>query len=245
MRVMVKHQATNRFTFLLATALAMQLRLPATAAEAGQAIPAESRQSLGKSKAPPLPSPQNWPPTRTATLRGKTEADLTINGRSCELFQHGVKPEWGYPAPQRDAFVVIHPKRERKNAPLYVVLHSAGHDVIKSVSCTRDAGNHDLYRSPDDFYALYLDCRGNAGDWWWGGMHSKDPNLTRRNSGGDPTPVEKRVIGHGQMGDGEIRNRSEPRVSQRHLDGRQRDAGDRHAQRRCLRRDQGEHPGWN
>ncbi len=173
-------------------------------ARLAEANPAESRLSLGEFKAPPLPSPQDWvlvmerekdwPPTRTATLRGKTEADLTINGRPCELFRHGVKPEWGYPAPQQDAFVVIHPKHERKNAPLYVVLHSAGHDVIKCLNCTRDVGNHDLYRSPDDFYALYLDCRSSPDDWWWGGMHSKDPNLTRKNSGGDPTPVENRVI---------------------------------------------------
>ena len=163
-----------------------------------------SKVALGEFRAPSLPSPQDWvlvmerkkdwPPARTATLRGKTEADLTINGRSCELFEHGVKPEWGYPAQQRDAFVVIHPKRERKNAPLYVVLHSAGHDVIKCVSCTREVGNHDIHRSPDDFYALYLDCRGNPGDWWWGGMHLNDANLTRKNSGGDPTPVEGRVM---------------------------------------------------
>lgn len=162
----------------------------------------EPRLSLGEFLAPPLPSPQDrvpvlerkkdWPPTRTPTIGGKTEADLTINGRPCELFQHGVKPEWGYPAPQQDKFVVIHPKNERTNAPLYVVLHSAGHDVIKCVQCTRDVGNHDIYRSPDDFYALYLDCRGAPGDWWWGGMHSKDPNLTRKNSGGNPTPVERR-----------------------------------------------------
>jgi Protein of unknown function (DUF4038) len=163
-----------------------------------------SKVALGEFRAPSLPSPQDWvlimkrvkdwPPTRTAALRGKTEADLTINGRSCELFEHGVKPEWGYTAPQRDAFVVIHPKQERRNAPLYVVLHSAGHEVIQCVSCTREVGNHDIYRSPDDFYALYLDCRGNASDWWWGGMHAIAPTLIRRNSGGDPTPVEKRVM---------------------------------------------------
>ena len=62
------------------------------------------------------------------------------------------------------------------------------------MKCTRTVGNHDIYRSPDDFYALYLDCRANGGDWWWGGMHWGDANLMKRNSGGDPTPVERRVM---------------------------------------------------
>ena len=42
MRVMMKHQARNRFASLLATALAMQLWLPANAAEAKRSITAEA-----------------------------------------------------------------------------------------------------------------------------------------------------------------------------------------------------------
>ncbi|HEY3325236.1 MAG TPA: hypothetical protein VGP72_32590 [Planctomycetota bacterium] len=126
----------------------------------------------------------DWNPTK----------DLTINGRQYEIFQHGVKPEWGYKAPQQDIFIVVHPKADRKQAPLYVVLHSAGHDVVSCLKCTRDVGNHDIYHSPEDFYALYLDCRDNQGDWWWGGMHPGDANLTKKNAGGDPMPVERRVI---------------------------------------------------
>ena len=117
-----------------------------------------------------------------------------INGRQMETFKHGVKNEWGYQAPQQDTFIVVHPKVARTNAPLYVVLHSAGHDVKSCLECTRQVGNHDIYRSPDDFYALYLDCRANQGDWWWGGMHLGDAGLTKKNSGGDPMPVEKRVM---------------------------------------------------
>lgn len=121
--------------------------------------------------------------------------DATINGRAIETFEAGVKPEWGYPAPQQDTFIVMHPKVDRQHAPLYVVLHSAGHDVLSCVNCTRTVGNHDIYRSPDDHYALYVDCRKHqARDWWWGGMHAKDQGLIKRNSGGDATPVEKRVI---------------------------------------------------
>ena len=133
---------------------------------------------------PVLAGENDWTPSETST----------INGRLLEVIRHGVRKEWGYQAPQQDTFMVIHPKSERKNAPLYVVLHSAGHDVKSCVECTLKVGNHDIYHSPDDFYALYLDCRANKGDWWWGGMHKDDANLIKKNSGGDPTPVERRVI---------------------------------------------------
>jgi predicted esterase len=130
-----------------------------------------------------------WTPTKIASK------DSMIYGRALETFEAGVKPEWGYATPQQDTFVVIHPKVESKNAPLYVVLHSAGHDVKSCVDCIRTVGNHDIYRSPDDHYALYVDCRKNgANDWWWGGMHAKDNGLVKRNSGGNPMPVERRVI---------------------------------------------------
>jgi predicted esterase len=130
-----------------------------------------------------------WAPTKDAAK------DAVINGRAMETFEAGVKSEWGYAAPQQDTFVVIHPKEPRQNAPLYVVLHSAGHDVMSCVNCTKTVGNHDIYRSPDDHFALYVDCRKHqAQDWWWGGMHGKDQGLIKKNSGGDTTPVEKRVI---------------------------------------------------
>lgn len=121
--------------------------------------------------------------------------DAVLNDRAVETFDAGLRPEWGYAVPQQDTFVVMHPKQDYPQAPLYVVLHSAGHDVMSCVDCCRTVGNHDIYRSPDDHYALYLDCRKHqAQDWWWGGMHAKDQGLIKRNSGGDPTPVEKRVI---------------------------------------------------
>lgn len=131
---------------------------------------------------------EEWTPIQDKTKDG------TINGRVMETYHHGVKPEWGYAAPQEDTFVVVHPKTDRPQAPLYVVLHSAGHDVFSCVNCTKTVGNHDIYRSPDDYYALYLDCRKNKGDWWWGGMHLKDQALISKNSGPDLKPVEKRVM---------------------------------------------------
>ena len=133
---------------------------------------------------------EDWTPQQdVAKAQG-----LAVSGRTLELFTHGVKSEWGYAKPQQDTFVVVHPKVARQQAPLYVVLHSAGHDVISCVKCTAKVGDHDIYHSPEDFYALYLDCRANQGDWWWGGMHAKDANLTKKNSGGEPMPVERRVI---------------------------------------------------
>jgi pimeloyl-ACP methyl ester carboxylesterase len=106
-------------------------------------------------------------------------------GRRLEVFTHGVKAEWGYAAPQTDTCFVLHPKLDRKGAPLYVVLHSAGHDVNTCLQCTLTPGNHDIYHAPEDFYALYLDCRANKGDWWWGFQSYKGPEVG---------PTEKRVM---------------------------------------------------
>ena len=143
---------------------------------------------------PLVSADRTWPADSVPAPKTGNFDDLVIDGRQAEVFQHGVRPEWGYKQPQQDTFVVVHPKADRKNAPLYVVLHSAGHDVMSCLKCTRTVGNHDIYRSPDDFYALYVDCRANKGDWWWGGMHVGDAGLTQRNSGSDLSPVEKRVM---------------------------------------------------
>jgi predicted esterase len=137
----------------------------------------------------PLFAQQDWPPVLDASK------DTTIDARLVQTFEGGVRPEWGYASAQKDTFILIHPKEARKNAPLYVVLHSAGHDVFSCVNCTKTVGNHDIYRSPDDHYGLCLDCGKNRGnDWWWGGMHLKDPKLAQKNGGGASTPVEKRVM---------------------------------------------------
>ena len=143
---------------------------------------------------PLLSAETGWPEATAPTIKAGSFDELVINGRAVEVFQHGVRPEWGYKQPQQDTFIVVHPKTARKNAPLYVVLHSAGHDVVSCLKCTRTVGNHDIYRSPDDHYALYLDCRANKGDWWWGGMHVGDAGLTQRNSGSETSPAEKRVM---------------------------------------------------
>lgn len=118
-----------------------------------------------------------WPPEKTK------QSEFTE--RKLDTFQHGVKPDWGYAEPQRDTFLVLHPKHAKARMPLYVVLHSAGHDVHSCLACTAKVGNHDIYHAPQDFYALYLDCRANKGDWWWGSEKHKGPEVG---------PTEKRVI---------------------------------------------------
>ncbi len=108
-----------------------------------------------------------------------------FTGRKLDTYQHNVKKEWGYAQPQKDTFLVLHPKQAKAGSPLYVVLHSAGHDVNSCLACTAKVGNHDIYHAPEDFYALYLDCRANKGDWWWGSEKYKGPEVG---------PTEKRVI---------------------------------------------------
>ena len=118
-----------------------------------------------------------WAPEKTK--------DAEFTGRKLDTFQHESKKEWGYEKPQRDTFLVLHPKEAKANSPLYVVLHSAGHDVHSCLACTTKVGNHDIYHAPPEFFALYLDCKANKGDWWWGSEKYK---------GSDVCPTEKRVI---------------------------------------------------
>lgn len=145
---------------------------------------------LALTSGPIIANENTWSPT----LDLKKAKGLIDSERKLEVYKHSIKKEWGYKTPQEDTFIVIHPKAKRENAPLYVVLHSAGHDVFSCVKCTNQVGNHDIYHSPDNFYALYVDCRANRNDWWWGGMHARDAKLTKKNSGLNPMPVELRVI---------------------------------------------------
>ncbi len=124
-----------------------------------------------------LAQEQSWPPEKTK------ESEFT--GRKLDTYRHGVKKEWGYAAPQQDTFLVLHPVEAKPTPPLYVVLHSAGHDVHSCLACTTTPGNHDIYHAPPGFLALYLDCRANKGDWWWGSEKDKGPYVGA---------TEKRVI---------------------------------------------------
>lgn len=122
---------------------------------------------------------------QAATWTPEKQSVSEFTGRQLDTFQHEAKDSWGYAEPQRDAFLVLHPTQPRAHAPLYVVLHSAGHNVYSCLDCTKTVGNHDIYHAPEDFFALYLDCRANKGDWWWG---------IEKYKGSDVSPTEKRLL---------------------------------------------------
>jgi len=94
-----------------------------------------------------------------------------LTGRKLEWFHAPSLPEWGYTAEQTDTFALLYPADydAGKRYPLYVVFHSAGHDIYTAVACCWQPGNHDPYHTPKDMFGLYLDCRQHGNDWWWGG----------------------------------------------------------------------------
>jgi predicted esterase len=113
--------------------------------------------------------------------------------RNIEFFHHNALASWGGKE-QQDSFAVLHPKDEYKDnqTGLYVVLHSAGHDLYSCLGCTFHEGNHDIYRTPDDLFGLYLDCRANEDeDFWWGGINAKNEGKAERKD--TIQPVEKRI----------------------------------------------------
>ena len=123
-----------------------------------------------------------------------------FNDRQTDLFEHGSLTKWGAKDPnQRDQFYIVFPKEGAcENSPLYVVLHSAGHSAKTALDCTLTVGNHDIYRVPDDFYGIFVDCRINEStDWWWGGRRADEPEINDQNAykaTAELQPVEKRVL---------------------------------------------------
>lgn len=134
------------------------------------------------------------------------QPDGVITGRRIQWFHHKSLPSWGYKEEQMDTFAVLHPFREGisdeekinnhisdKKYPLYVVFHSAGHDVYSAVGCIWEKGNHDIYHAPKEMFALYLDCRQHENDWWWGGNSALE--VFGEDRGGiKKQPVENRCI---------------------------------------------------
>lgn len=125
----------------------------------------------------------------------KVENGALLLGRRLEFFRSTSGIELGYSAEQQDTFAVHYPKNyaENKKYPLYVVFHSAGHDIYSTLSCVLFPGNHDIYHTPDDMFGLFLDCRANSDtDWWWGGINAVgegDPERAKTIQ-----PVEHRCI---------------------------------------------------
>ena len=136
-------------------------------------------------------------------LTNTKEADIMnvqnnalIRGRRLDFFHHKSEAEWGYEKEQQNTFAVMYPKDydETKKYPLYVVFHSAGHDIYSTFSCIGNDGDHDIYHTPDDMFGLVLDCRTNKNDWWWGGINILEPSRFAHCMGTDLQPVENRCI---------------------------------------------------
>lgn len=53
-------------------------------------------------------SGEEWKPEKVK------ESEFTA--RKLDTYQHGVKADWGYAAPQRDTFLVLHPQQTRQQA---------------------------------------------------------------------------------------------------------------------------------
>ncbi len=122
---------------------------------------------------------------RTNTL---LSSQYMVNGRKVERVVRVYGKEYGYTNTVQEMYIVQYPvtPKEGRKCPLYVVLHSAGHDADKAILCTQTPDDHDIYRAPDDFYALYMDCRmAKDSDWWWGANKYQGFNLS---------PCEKRII---------------------------------------------------
>lgn len=117
----------------------------------------------------------------------KADFPSEICGRRVETFSKIYGAELGYPKPVREIYLLQHPTDGGgKGRALQVVLHSSGHDAKRALLCTEKAGDHDIYRAPDDFYALYLNCTFAYGtDWWWG---------SKSYDGFELSPCEKRVL---------------------------------------------------
>ena len=123
-----------------------------------------------------------------AAKMGAEKADSKPGLRHVERVVRTYGRECGYDTPVQEVHIVQHPvpDKDGKGRPLYVVLHSAGHDADKAFDCALMPDNHDIYSAPDDFYGLYLDCRmAKDSDWWWGA--NKRPGFAL-------SPCERRLL---------------------------------------------------
>ena len=122
----------------------------------------------------------------------KAVKEMTIEGRKVIRYEHGVVATWGYSAPQSDYYYLVHPKEAPKGkAPLRVVLHSAGHSGDKVLADAFKHHDWTHYYGNERSYVLFLDCRKNRGDWWWGYhaiRRAKEAYKT------ELCPTEKRVL---------------------------------------------------
>jgi poly(3-hydroxybutyrate) depolymerase len=152
----------------------------------------------------------DWPPE----LDKQNPVTHTYDGRTIERYVHGCRTSWGYPVNEyicweypaakesnaqqqnNNSFYIVHPKTPHANTPLFVVLHSGNRTAYDYLGYSHldrklDAGDDPpttITNSPDDFYALYLNCTNYE---WWGGNHSFRVSEDGIHS---PTPTELRIL---------------------------------------------------
>jgi predicted peptidase len=116
----------------------------------------------------------------------------TLDGRQVIRYEHASRTQWGYKVPQTDYFNFLPAKSDLKNAPLRVVLHSAGGSADRALDFAfKNKGWFHFYEG-DEYHVLYLDCRQNKGiDWWWG-YHEIKRNPEQYKD--KLTPTEERVL---------------------------------------------------
>jgi hypothetical protein len=126
---------------------------------------------------------------------GKPEMKLVNTSEQKERtilrYEHESVPEWDYEKTQSGYFLVLPPKGAPKDTPLQVVLHSAGHsgDAVLKQSFQKPDWFHNV--GLKEHYVLYLDCRKNGNDWWWGAKYPLKPGMKYDDM---YTPTEKRIL---------------------------------------------------
>ncbi|MHB1001148.1 MAG: hypothetical protein ACYC27_18040 [Armatimonadota bacterium] len=132
----------------------------------------------------------------TPLLDSNNTTTRSLDGRMIERYTHDSNSEWGYPDNRENCFYVVAPKKPHKNAPLYVVLHSAnrtGFDYLGFQFLDRKVVESDnpsdvVTRVPDNFYGLFLNSDND--EWWGWGIARGDTEKYIDTL----TPAEKRVL---------------------------------------------------
>ena len=120
----------------------------------------------------------------------KVVNESKIGGRKVIRYEHDSMNQWGYKTPQKDFFNLVPPTKPATDAPLFVVLHSAGGNGNEALPAVCKPHDRNFY-GDESCYVLCPDCASNKNDWWWGNVEiTGNPDLYRN----DLCPTEKRVL---------------------------------------------------
>ncbi|MBC8373502.1 MAG: hypothetical protein ISS69_06580 [Phycisphaerae bacterium] len=114
----------------------------------------------------------------------KMVREFEISGRKVLRYEHGEKGNNG-----KKYFFVL-PCENVKNPPLRVILHHAGGSGQQALNEAYKSKHRHQYGSKD-YAILYLDCRNDKPDWWWG-WHGIKKNKDKYAN--KLYPTEKRVL---------------------------------------------------